>query len=73
MLNIIPEKVVCGVPQESILCPLLFLFYINDLSSVSKKLFPLMFADNTNIFIQGKNLSQPQNGMNEEMIEMVKS
>ena len=29
-----------------------------------------MFADDTNIFIQGKDISQIQNDMNEEMIEI---
>ena len=55
----------CGVPQGSILGPLLFL------SCVSSILYFILFADDTNMFLTGKNLNNIISTMNEEMVKVV--
>ena len=45
-----PQEISCGVPQGSILGPLFFILYVNDLNNASM-LDAILFADDTNLFI----------------------
>ena len=61
----------CGVPQGSILGPLFFLLYINDISNISNELFMLLYADDTNVFFTGDTIQNMCSRVNDELEKIV--
>ena len=56
-----------GVPQGSVLGPLLFLICINDFQRCSSKLDFYLFADDSNLFYASKSLSDIESIINTEL------
>ena len=59
-----------GVPQGSILGPLLFLIYINDIVNSSNRLSFVLFADDTTVYTSGKSLNECIAHMSSELLHI---
>jgi len=64
------NSIISGVPQGSILGPLFFLIFINDLPK-SNSMKSILFAENTVLVQSDNNLGKLQNSVNHEMTKVM--
>ena len=69
-VNSRPGMVACGVPQGSILGPLLFNLYINDINNFSNNCSKILYADDTSLFLSGSDIGAMFGTMNIELMKL---
>ena len=60
-------NITCGVPQGSILGPLLFLIYVNDMP-VAVKCKLMLYADDSALLVSGNVVSEIETVLNAELV-----
>ena len=66
-----PEPITCGVPQGSLLGPLLFVIYINKRPNASKVVKTFLFADDTSLFYSHEYRNQTIAVINYELMKIM--
>jgi len=61
------QNVICRVPQGSVLGPLLFIIYTNDIPNLLKLTHTILFADDTTIFANDTNLDHLYQKVNHDL------
>ena len=65
------QTVSCGVPQGSILRPILFILYVNDLSKASNKFVSIVLADDTTLLFEGHKIHSIVTSLNNELGKLI--
>jgi len=63
-----PQPLYCGVPQGSILGPLLFLLYFNDIEDAVLHSNVIMFADDTVLYTEGDTQEEIEQKLNKDIV-----
>ena len=64
------KTIKCGVPQGSILGPLLFILYVNDIVNTTSLLELILFADDTTLLFSHSDIASKENTINNELQEI---
>ena len=63
-------KIPCGVPQGSVLGPLLFILYSNDIPNSLKYSKSILFADDTTVYISGEDVTYLTRCLNHDLSQL---
>ena len=64
------KNIKCGVPQGSILGPLLFILYVNDITKTTSLFEIILFADDTTLLYSHPDIATKMNLINTELLEI---